>query len=124
MMWTIFSLLAVLVLTWVWVIRGFFSAFLHLLCVLAAGAVAFAVYEPLATLLLTKAPGRGVGTILRDTAHGVSLGMSFAIALALLRVTVDKLVPANLKFNDNVEYVGAGVCGLATGILTVGFVLM
>lgn len=124
MMWTIFALVGVLVLTWVWVIRGFFSAFLHLLCVLAAGAVAFAVYEPLAMLMLTQAPDRGVGTILRDTAHGVSLGMSFAIALALLRVAVDKAVPANMKFNDNVEYVGAGVCGLATGILTIGFVLM
>ena len=124
MMWTIFALLSVLVLTWVWVIRGFFSAFLHLLCAVAAGAVAFAAYEPLALLLLTQAPDRGVGTILRDTAHGLSLGMSFAISLAILRVSVDKLVPANMKFNDNVEYIGAGVCGLATGILTVGFILM
>ncbi|MFI4917018.1 MAG: hypothetical protein ACIAS6_11005 [Phycisphaerales bacterium JB060] len=124
MLFTVFALLGVLVFTWVWVIRGFFSAFLHLLCVLAAGAIAFAVYEPLMMLMLTKAPGRGIGTILRDTAHGVSLGLSFAIALTLLRVIVDKAVPNNLKFNDNVEYVGAGICGLGTGIITVGFILM
>lgn len=124
MLFTVFALLAVLVFTWVWVIRGFFSAFLHMLCVLAAGAVAFAVYEPLTLLLLTQAPERGIGTILRDTAHGVSLGLSFAISLAILRVVVDKAVPNNLKFHDNVEYVGAGLCGLATGIVTVGFVLM
>lgn len=124
MLFTIFALAGVLVFTWVWVIRGFFSAFLHMLCVLAAGAVAFAVYEPLTLLLLSQAPDRGFGTILRDTAHGVSLGMSFAISLAILRVAVDKAVPNNLKFNDNVEYIGAGVCGLATGVVTVGFLLM
>lgn len=124
MIFTIFALAAVLVFTWVWVIRGFFSAFLHMLCVLAAGAVSFAVYEPLTLLLLSQAPERGFGTILRDTAHGLSLGLSFAISLVLFRVAVDKAVPNNLKFNDNVEYVGAGVCGLVTGIFTVGFVLM
>lgn len=124
MLFTIFALAGVLVFTWVWVIRGFFSAFLHMLCVLAAGAVAFAVYEPLTLLLLSQAPDRGFGTIFRDTAHGISLGMSFALSLAILRVVVDKAVPNNLKFNDNVEYIGAGVCGLATGIVTVGFVLM
>jgi len=124
MIWTIASLLAVLVLAWVWVTRGFFSAFLHLLCVLAAGAIAFAVYEPLTLLIMQNAPARGFFSILRDTAHGISLGMTFAISLAILRVVVDKAVPANLKFNDNIEYVGAGVCGLGTGIITVGMVLM
>ena len=124
MLWTIFALATVLIFTWVWVIRGFFSAFLHFLCVLAAGAVAFAVYEPLTLLILEKAPDRGFLDILRDTAHGLTLGMSFAISLALLRVAVDKAAPANLKFNDNVEYIGAGVCGLGTGIITVGFILM
>lgn len=124
MIFTIFALAGVLIFTWVWVIRGFFSAFLHMLCVLAAGAVAFAVYEPITMLLLSQAPDRGFGTILRDTAHGISLGMSFALSLVILRLAVDKAVPNNLKFNDNVEYVGAGVCGLATGIVTVGFLLM
>ncbi|MGD1916378.1 MAG: hypothetical protein ACFCBV_09360 [Phycisphaerales bacterium] len=124
MVWTIVSLLAVLVLAWVWVTRGFFSAFLHFLCVFAAGAIAFAVYEPLTLLILQNSPDRGFFSILRDTGHGVALGLSFAIALALLRVLVDKAVPANLKFNDTVEYVGAGVCGLGVGIVTVGMVLM
>ena len=124
MLWTVFALLVVLVFTWVWVIRGFFSAFLHLLCVLAAGAVAFAVYEPITLLILERAPDRGLLDILRDTAHGIALGLSFAISLALLRVAVDKAVPANLKFNDTVEYVGAGVCGLGTGVITVGMILM
>ncbi|GIW73525.1 MAG: hypothetical protein KatS3mg103_0047 [Phycisphaerales bacterium] len=124
MMWTIFALGAVVVLAWVWVVRGFFSAFLHLLCVLAAGAIAFAAYEPVALLILENAPERGFFTILRDTAHGIALGMSFAISLAILRAIVDKVVPANLKFNDTVEYVGAGVCGLGTGIITVGIALM
>lgn len=124
MLWTIFALAAVLVLTWVWVIRGFFSAFLHLLCVLAAGAVAFAVYEPITLLILNNAPDRGFFIILRDTAHGIALGMSFAISLVIFRVIVDKAVPANLKFNDNIEYIGAGVCGLGTSIITVGFILM
>lgn len=124
MLFTILALAAVLVFTWVWVIRGFFSAFLHMLCVLAAGAVAFAVYEPVTLLLLSQAPDRGIGTILRDTSHGIALGLSFAISLVIFRVVVDKSVPNNLKFPDNVEYVGAGVCGLATSIVTVGMVLM
>ncbi|MEO1007207.1 MAG: hypothetical protein AAFX79_01415 [Planctomycetota bacterium] len=124
MLGTAIALVGVLIFTWVWVIRGFFSAFLHLLCVLAAGAVAFAVYEPLTVLLLTQAPERGIGTILRDTAHGISLGVSFAASLAVLRALVDKAVPANLKFNDTVEYVGAGVCGLATAIVTMGILTL
>ncbi len=124
MILTIIALAAVLVFTWVWVIRGFFSAFLHLLCTVAAGAIAFAAYEPVTLLLLSQAPSRGFGTILRDTAHGIGLGMTFAISLALLRVTVDKAVPNNLKFNDNVEYLGAGVCGVGIGIITIGFTLM
>lgn len=124
MTWTAIALLAVVVLTWVWVTRGFFSAFLHLLCVVAAGAVAFAVYEPLTLFILENAPDRGFFNILRDTAHGLSLGMSFAVSLAIFRALIDKAVPANLKFNDNLEYIGAGVCGLGIGIITIGMLLM
>jgi len=121
---TILALLGVVIVTWVWVTRGFFSAFLHLLCVVAAGAIAFAVYEPLTMLVLTQAPERGFLSILADTAHGIALAGSFAVSLALLRVAVDKAVPANLKFSESVEFAGAGVCGLGSAIITVGITLI
>ncbi|MGA1517490.1 MAG: hypothetical protein ACO396_06925, partial [Phycisphaerales bacterium] len=43
--------LAALIAYW-WASQGAFSALLHLLCVIAAGVLAFAVWEPVAIKLL------------------------------------------------------------------------
>ena len=41
----ILCLVLVLAITWVWLNRGFFNAFIHMLCTIAAGAIAFAAFK-------------------------------------------------------------------------------
>lgn len=118
------AILIVLIVGYIWLTRGFFSALLHLACTIAAGAIAFAVWEPTAYWLLNISPNRGMFLFVRDTAWGVSLGLPFALSLVLLRVAMDKLVGANVNCDPRIEYVGGGVCGLFSGILTAGILVI
>ncbi len=110
----------VLLLTYLWSIRGFFSSFLHMVCVIAAGAIAFALWEPTALFILEKAPTRGFLSFLEYGAWAIGLVGPFAISLTLLRFAVDKLIPGNAKAIPAVDFVGAGACGLVSGIITAG----
>jgi hypothetical protein len=124
-MWATFLAMALVILVgYMWLTRGFFSALLHLACTIAAGAIAFSVWEPTAYWLLDVAPTRGWLVFLRDTAWGLALGVPFAISLAILRVAMDKLVGANVNCDPRVEYIGGGICGLGSGIITAGIVIM
>jgi hypothetical protein len=118
------AILLVLVIGYIWVTRGFFSALLHLACTIAAGAIAFAVWEPMAYWVLDVAPQRGWLLFFRDTAWGLSLGVPFAVSLVLLRFVMDKVVKANVNCDPRIEYIGGGVCGLFIGILTVGILVI
>ncbi|HVU64970.1 MAG TPA: CvpA family protein [Phycisphaerales bacterium] len=108
-------------IAYIWSSRGFFSGFLHMLCVIIAGALAFAFWEPLAHWMLGTDPTGGAAG---DLAWGVSLGVPFAIMLTVLRVACDKLVPFNLDFDTNVNVIGGGVCGLVSGTITAGILIM
>lgn len=108
-------------IAYIWSSRGFFSGFLHMLCVIIAGALAFAFWEPLAHWMLsTDSTGGTAG----DLAWGVALGIPFAIILTVLRVACDKLVPFNLDFDTNANVVGGGVCGLVSGTITAGILIL
>lgn len=123
----ILSLIAIGVvagLAYVWLTRGFFSAFLNMVCVLVAGAIAFAVWEPVAYLLLENAPTTGFLSGISGGAWGIALGGPFAVVLALIRVAVDKLVPANVHCNDVTNYVGGGLCGAIAGVISAGILVM
>jgi hypothetical protein len=110
----------VLGLAYAWMVRGFFSAFLHLLCVLVAGALAFAAWEPLAYLLIGMAPERGLFSFLDSAAWGIALLVPFVVFLLLTRLAADKIVPGNLKNATAADYAGGAVCGLGVGVLTAG----
>lgn len=114
----------VLGLAYAWMVRGFFSAFLHLLCVLVAGALAFAVWEPLAYVLIGMAPERGMFAFLDSAAWGIALLLPFAVFLLLVRLAADKAVPSNLKNATAADYAGGAVCGLGIGVLTAGIVVI
>jgi hypothetical protein len=119
----IFSLLTIALIAgigYVWSSRGLFSAFIHLFCVIAAGGIAFAVWEPVAYLLLEA----GKGGFLTDIAWGTALAVPFALALAVLRFSIDALLPANLDFDSVTNLVGGGLCGLASGVITVGVLVL
>ena len=90
---TVFNLvilgLVVLIGYW-WANQGVFSGILHLLCVIVAGAIAFAFWEPLTVGLLLR------GNAFDNYAWGVSLVGLFVAVLLPLRLATNKLIPANV----------------------------
>jgi hypothetical protein len=97
-----------------WANQGFFSALLHLVCVIVAGAIAFALWEPLTIGLLISGGG------FDNYAWGVTLVGVFAISLAIMRVLMDKLAPANVNVPNWVNLAFGGVAGAAAAVLTLG----
>lgn len=117
----IIAILVVLGVTYLWLIRGFFSAFIHLLCTIVAGAVAFAVWEPLAYWILSSSDPHG---IFAGSAWGIALGVPFAITLIVLRIAIDLAIPANAVIASVPNYIGGGACGLISGIIASGLVVI
>jgi hypothetical protein len=109
---------------YIWCTRGFFSSLIHMLCVIAAGAIAFGMWELLADLIREKAPDRGAFNFLQGAALGLSLALPFALSLAILRGIIDKILPANAQCEKVADYVGGGVCGLVSGIISAGIVVL
>jgi len=107
----------VLLIAYWWANQGAFSGFLHLLCVLAAATIAFAVWEPLSVWLLS------LGGV-RVYAWGLGLLLPFAVLLFVFRLASDKLVPDNLNFPTAVNYLVGGAFGAIAGIVSVGIVLL
>lgn len=99
----------------IWATYGFFSSFLHLVLVILAGTFAFAVWEPLAYVLLGRMP---------LMAWGVGLLAPFALSLIVMRTLLDKYCKMNLKFPRLADQIGGAVCGVASGVLTVGVLLI
>lgn len=124
MFMNLISVAIILGLGYLWVTRGFFSALLHLGCVLAAGAIAFAFWEPASLFLLSKTPDSGFLTFLGDAAWGLGLALPFVISLALLRLATDKLAPANIIVEDTIDSVGGGICGALIGVITAGMFVL
>ncbi len=102
-------------IAYMWSQEGLFSALIHFLCTLIAGAVALAVWEPLAYVML------GVRD---DIAWSISLALPFLITLVLLRVIMDKAIPTNIKFSPVTNLVGGGVFGVGSGVLAIGFLVI
>ena len=106
----------VLLIAYMWTAQGFFSALLHLVCTIVAGAIAFAVWEPLVYGLLLDLWPAGAWTI--------GLVAPFLIALALLRIAADKLIPREPKIPPALDFLGGGVMGAGSGIIAMGLLLI
>lgn len=124
MQMTIIAMLIVAGLTYVWLMRGFFSALIHMVCVIAAGAIAFAFWEPVAYFLLERAPSGTFGSLLTGSAWAIALALPFAVSLTILRLVVDKLLPANAQAYPIVDAVGGAVCGGVSAIISAGIIVM
>ena len=95
--------------------QGVFSAILHLLCVIVAGAIALAIWEPLAFAALVKGSSG-----FSNYGWGVTLILSFALLMFLLRLALDRLAPANVKLPNWANLAFGLPIGAAAGILTLG----
>lgn len=101
-------------MAYIWSIYGFFSSFLQLVIVIAAGSLALAVWEPVTLgLLIERFP---------DYAWGVGLLGPFALILIVLRLVCDVIVRQNVQFPRVVNFLGGAGCGLLGGILITGLV--
>lgn len=124
MMMLLIAVLVVGLSTYVWLTRGFFSALVHLICTVAAGAIAFGAWESASYALLNAAPDRGFLSFVGDNAFALGLALPFAAALAVLRLVVDQLLPANAQCAKAAEYAGGAVCGALSGVIAGGIVVL
>ena len=98
--------------------QGMLSAFLHMICVVSAGAIALGLLEPLGYGLLDSVGGFAAYMA------GTTLILVFLISLLVLRLSMDSLVPDNLNFNKSVDWVGAAIFALCGSFLSVGIVVI
>lgn len=116
----IVCMVLLLAITWIWLNRGFFNALIHMLCTLAAGAIAFALWEPIAYLLLGLSPAKGFLSFIGFVAWGTALILPFSVSLIVLRFLTDAAIKSKVKAIAAVEYLGGGICGAVSAAITVG----
>lgn len=113
------SIVLVLLIGYIWLTRGFFSALIHFLCTLIAGAAAFAAWEPFSLYLLENSSATSVWA---GSAWAIGLAVPFMAAL-LLRPILDRVIRANVQVNSNVDFIGGGLLGAASGVISVGILI-
>jgi len=106
----------VLLIAYMWTTHGLFSALIHFVCAVVAGAVALAVWEPLTYTYLLD--------IREDIAWTIGLMGPFLLTLAALRFATDKLLPANIDFGNTANFIGGGVFGLGSAVISVGLLVI
>ncbi len=120
MFMNIIVIIFVLGIGYTWMTRGVFNSMLHALCVFFAGAIAFAVWEPLAMIFL----GLSDMPLVEAIAWGVSLILPFVIMMIVFRVITDKVVKANIRSATAVDYAGGALFGLISSGLTAGILVI
>lgn len=116
---SIVAIAVVLLTAYIWLTRGFFSALLNLMCTIVAGAIAFAVWEPVSLAILEASSADG---FLESCAWGFGLAFPFAISLTILRLVVDRTLRANVIISDAANYAGGGILGAGAGFITAGII--
>jgi hypothetical protein len=96
--------------------RGLFSALIHLACVLVAGGLAFALWEPVVYgFLLNSAP---------DYAWCLGLLVPFVVCLLVLRIATDLSIGKNMDLGDGINFAGGAVFGGLAGLVTAGMLMI
>jgi len=108
----------VLLIAYWWANQGIFSAIIHLLCVIVAGALALAFWEPLTIGVFMK------GSAFDRYAWSFALIGVFVLALFLLRLATNKLVPGNVDLPRWANLTFGFPIGACSGVLTIGILLL
>ncbi len=104
----------ILLIAYWWSNQGLFSSIIHCICVILAGAIAFAFWEPVVVGLLLR------GGDFDNYAWGMALGLLFFFALFVLRIAADLLIPFDVPLPPAISAIGGGIFGFAAGVLTIG----
>lgn len=115
MILNILVILTILGIGYTWSTRGFFSGLLHMMIVLASGAVAFGLWETTAYALLGTNSQFAI-----DNAWAVGLAGPFVVSVILLSTILTTTVRANVIVSSAANYAGGGFCGLISGIVAAG----
>jgi hypothetical protein len=113
---SLIAIATVLLITYWWANTGAFSALIHFLCVVTSGALAFAIWEPVAYRMFSTGAG--------EYAKGMVLLGTFIVLLVILRLFTDRFIPMNLTIPRAADVVIGGAFGAASGILTVGLLVV
>jgi hypothetical protein len=106
----------VLGLAYAFMMRGFFNAFMNMICAVTAGAIAFGLWETTAHALMAAMPR----SFIFDGAYGLGLALPFGVSFAILRAITDKLIGANVKCGLIGDHLGGAVCGAVAGVISAG----
>ena len=109
MILSILTIIVIALAAFWWGNQGAFSALLHMLCALVAGAIGFAVWEPVAYTLLDAG---GLPKFIPQFAWGLGLAVPFILAFVILRVLCDTLIKSNLTLPKGAELGIGGACCL------------
>ncbi len=107
---------AILLIAYMWTAKGLFSALIQFVCTLVAGAIAFGVWEFVTNKLLLG--------LWEDGAWTLGLILPFLASLFVLRLITDKVIIANIELDDTSNFVGGGLFGAATGVISVGILVL
>ncbi len=117
MLTNLLLILFLVLMSYVWAtFQGFFSAFIQLVIVIAAGSLALALWEPLTLKFLFEPLG--------DYAWGLGLLGPFLFLTAALRAIFSQVMPRTVSFFSLFDTIGGAVCGLLSGILVAGLTLV
>jgi hypothetical protein len=113
------TILIMLGVAYAFVHEGLLTAATTCVNIVAAGLVAFNLFEPLAKELEPML----VGTFLQHCEDSICLMLLFCLTLGLLRFAVNNLVSIDPLYPPLVHQIGAGFFGLIAGYLASGFLL-
>ncbi len=116
MIMSLVVIVLVALIAYLWSAKGFYSSLIHMTIVLASGAIAFGVWEPLAYWMLTAVGDEW----LMDLTWGAALLGPFVISAIILTVLTNTLLRANVAVSGVVNYIGGGLCGLIAAVVSVG----
>jgi uncharacterized membrane protein required for colicin V production len=118
-MLVLFTLLVMILVAYAGLRNGLLNALAMVVNIVIAGLVAFNFYEPLANELEMNT----IRSFLEGTDDALALTLLFGITLAVLRVTVENLVPSELDLPALAQQISTGLVGLFAGYLLAGFLV-
>lgn len=118
------AIIIVGLMAYIWLTRGFFSALIHLICTVIAGAIAFGLWEKASLFLIAQSPNSGFFSFVGTVAWGLGLALPFAVSLGILRLIVDSCLRANVNPGTAADYTGGAICGTLAGVIASGITMI